>query len=146
MSFEIKLQKNNSPNNMVTKTLTDIATISGTLKTSTSVVDPTILVEGDITQFVNANYVTIPAFNRSYFIKNITSIRGNLFEIQCHCDVLASFAAEIRACSAIVSKNQSKWNLYLNDGTFRVYQNPIIQTKAFPSGFSVQEIVLMIAG
>ena len=47
---------------------------------------------------------------------------------------------------AIVKRQENRWNLYLDDGSFKVYQNPMVLTKAFPQGFTTQEFVLAVAG
>lgn len=142
----ITLQVSTSPKNKLDKDVSDVASLSGTLKTSTSVINPSIIIEGDLSQYTNVNYMTIAEFGRSYFITNITSVTSKLFEIAAHVDVLSSFAAEIRANKAIVHRQETKWNLYLDDGSFKVYQNPMVLTKAFPSGFTTQEFVLAVAG
>lgn len=142
----ITLQVSTSPKNKLDKDVTDVASLSGTLKTSTSIINPTIIIEGDLSQYTNVNYMTIAEFGRSYFITNITSVTSKLFEIAAHVDVLSSFAGEIRANKAIVHRQETKWNLYLDDGSFKVYQNPMVLTKAFPSGFTTQEFVLAVAG
>lgn len=144
--MNISLQINTSDKIRLDKTITDITTLSGTLKSSTSIIDPVILIEGDLSSFVNCNYMTIPIFGRSYFINDIKSVRSNLFEISGHVDVLSSFASGIRVNNAIIRRQENDWNLYLNDGSFRTYQNPMVLTKEFPSGFSTQEFVLAVAG
>lgn len=148
MSFNITIQVNSSENNKLDKTLTDIATLSGTLKQETSIIDPIIAVEGNLSDYIGANYCTIPTFGRSYFINNIRSIRNGIFEISCHVDVLSSFKTQIRANSAIIHKSERNWNLYLNDGSLKTYQNPIIYTKKFSSGFpeDTEQYILGIAG
>ena len=146
MAITIDLQVNSSELIAVTKNLTTIATVSGFLRDETSIIDPIIKVECDLSQYASCNYLTIPAFNRSYFVKNIRSIRTGIVEFSCHVDVLSSFADEIKANSAIIYRQENKWNLYLNDGIFKVYQNPHVLTKKFPTGFSTQEFVLAIAG
>lgn len=146
MSFAITLQTSTSETNRLDKTLTDIATLTGTLRQETSIIDPVILIEGDLTDYTTCNYCTIPTFGRSYFVTNIRSIRDNLIEITAHVDVLGSFSAEIRANRAIVSRQANTWNLYLNDGVFKVYQNPVVLTREFPSGFTTHSYVLAIAG
>lgn len=146
MAFNIVLQKNNSENNRVIKSVDAILTVSGVLKEETSIIDPVIKIECDLASVTGCNYLSIPAFGRSYFVNNIRSIRKGLVEFACHVDVLSSFASQIRSNSAIVKRQENSWNLYLNDGTFKVYQNPNVLTKAFPSGFTTQEFVLAIAG
>ena len=146
MSFNIILQRNNSENNKVGKSITDIATVTGTLKEETSIIDPVIKIEGDISNYTGCNYITISTFDRSYFVLNIRSIRNGLFELTCHVDVLESFKNEIKDNKCIIKRQENKWNLYLNDGSLKVYQNPLVLTKEFPSGFANPEFVLAIAG
>lgn len=146
MAFNISLQVNNSERERLTKAIDDILTVSGVLKKDTSIIDPVIMIECDLSDVVNCNYMTIPAFGRSYFVNNIRSIRNGLVEFSCHCDVLSSFASQIRNNTAIIKRQENDWNLYLNDGSFKVYQNPDVLTKAFPSGFDTQEFVLAVAG
>lgn len=148
MSFNIVLQNNTSPNNKIGKILTNVTTLSGTLKKETSIIDPIIIVEdSNLSNLVsNINYMTIESFGRKYFVNNIKSIRNNLWEISAHVDVLESFKNEILNNTGIVSRQENKWNLYLDDGAFKCYQNPDIVTKSFPNGFSGQEFVLAVAG
>lgn len=144
--MNITLQVNTSDKIRIDKDVTDVITFSGTLKDATSIIDPVILFEGDLTNYMTCNYMTIPIFNRSYFITNLKAVRRNLFEISGHVDVLSSFAAGIRGNTAIIKRQENNWNLYLNDGSFRTYQNPMVLTKEFPSGFTTQEFVLSVAG
>lgn len=146
MAFQVLLQTNNSEKNKLDKDLVTISTISGTLKNETSIVDPVILIEVDLTNLITCNYMTIPSFGRSYFVTNIRSIRRNLVEVSAHVDVLSSFASQIRNNVAIVRRQENRWNLYLNDGVFKVYQNPMVLTREFPTGFSTFEFVLAVAG
>lgn len=146
MSFQILIQRNNSENNRVTKDVTLLSTIEGTLRQETSIIDPVFIIAGDLDDYVGVNYCTVDSFGRSYFVSNIRSVRSGLVELTCHVDVLSSFAQQIRANTAIIRRQENQWNLYLNDGTFRVYQNPTVLTKAFPSGFTTQEFVFAVAG
>lgn len=146
MAFNIVLQRNNSELNKVTKSVDNIMTVSGTLKEETSIIDPIIKIECNIADVKGCNYISVPEFGRSYFVNNIRSIRNGLVEFSCHVDVLSSFADGIRSNSAIVKRQENSWNMYLNDGSFKVYQNPMVLTKAFPSGFTTQEFILAVAG
>ena len=146
MAFDIVLQRNNSEMNRVSKSVDNLFTVSGVLKEETSIIDPVIKIECDLSAVTGCNYLSIPAFGRSYFVNNIRSIKNGLVEFACHVDVLSSFATSIRSNTAIVKRQENNWNLYLNDGSFKVYQNPNVLTKAFPSGFTKQEFVLAVAG
>ena len=146
MAFHISLQVNQSEKERLEKKVDTITTVSGVLKSETSIIDPVIIIGCNLNDVVNCNYMTIPAFKRSYFVNNIRSIRSGLVEFSCHCDVLSSFASQIKENTAIIKRQEKKWNLYLNDGSFKVYQNPTVLTKAFPSGFTGREFVLAVAG
>lgn len=144
--MNITLQYNSSERNAITKTTTDILSLEGTLKNNTSILDPHIIVNGDIATIRTANYMWIYAFGRKYFITDIISISKDLVEIRGHVDVLSSFATQIRNQRGITRRQEYNWNLYINDGTFKIYQNPIVETISFPSGFVTPEFVLAVAG
>lgn len=146
MSFEITLGINGSEPNRIGKTITTGATLSGTLKAGTTIINPVIIVDVGLIGIVKYNYMDIPTFGRKYFIKDIRSVTANLVEISGHVDVLESFSTEILAQTAIIERQENNWNLYLEDGVFKEYANPNIITKAFPSGFDTQSFVLAVAG
>ena len=148
MSFTIKLQRNNSPDNKLTKNITDIVELTGELRNETSIIDPVILIETTMSNVKGCNYFTISSFGRKYFIKNIRSIRNGLVEISGHCDVLSTYVKDIRECTGITRRQEKKWNLYLNDGSLKMYQNPSVKTYNFSNGGSLGtfEYVLAVAG
>lgn len=146
MSFDIVLMRSNSEKNRLTKDTETIMTVSGFLREGTSIIDPVIKIECDISDVVGCNYLSIPIFGRKYFVNDIRSIRNRLFEFSCHVDVLSTYADAIRENTGIIKRQENEWNLYLNDGTLKVYQNPNVLTRAFPSGFTTQEFVLAVAG
>ena len=145
--MQIIMQRNDSEPNALDKTLTTIATLTGQLRDQTSIIDPVILITGDVSTYAGCNYMTIPDFGRSYFIRNITSVRTGLLSVSAHVDVLSSFKTQIRANSAILRRSEKNWNLYLNDGSLQTYQYPAVLPKLFPSGFpSSKQYILAIAG
>ena len=146
MSFSVILQNNESEKNRLDKSITDVATASGVLKGSDNIIAPTFLIEGDPSTFRNVNYLTVTEFNRKYFITDIIVVRKNLFQVTCHVDVLSTYATQIRENSAIIARQENDWNLYLNDGVFKVYQNPDVITTNFPSGFNSTSFALALAG
>lgn len=146
MSFSISLMRNNSDRNVVNKNVNNIMTVNGTLKDSTSIINPVIRIQCNLSSVTGCNYIYIPEFDRYYYVNDITSITNDIVEFSCHVDVLYTYSSQIRSNTAIVRRQENQWNLYLNDGTFRVYQDPKVVTKAFPSGFNTQEFVLAVAG
>ncbi len=146
MSFSINLLRNTSEVNRLDKFTTLLSTVTGTLKESTSIIDPIIKIQANVSALKNCNYMYISEFGRFYFVNDIRSISNDIVEVSAHVDVLSTYAVGIRNNTAITRRQENKWNLYLNDGSFRVYQNPAVLTKAFPSGFTTQELVLAVAG
>ena len=146
MSFTVKAQYNSSEDNRLTKTLTDIGSYDGVLRDQSSIIDPVILLNVDISSLVGANYLTISTFGRSYFIKDMISVRAGLTQITAHVDVLTSFASGIRSNKGVVYKQANEWNLYLDDGSMKIYSNPRVVTKSFPSGFSGHSYLFAVSG
>ena len=146
MAFDIVLMTTRSPKNQLDKELSVLTTVTGTLKDNTSIIDPVIKIQCNLENVTNCNYMYISKFNRYYFVNDIVSITSNIIEISAHVDVLSTYKQEIRVNSGITRRQQNNWNLYLNDGSFKIYQNPHVVTKTFPSGFNTMEFVLAIAG
>lgn len=142
----IEFYVNQSEKNRLDKTLVSAFNLNGELKEDCSIIDPVIKIVGDVSSMASVNYMYIPSFSRYYFINNVISINNEICEVHAHVDVLTTYKDEIRAQRAVVSRQEKKWNLYLNDGVFKTYQNPYIITKAFSSGFTSQHFVLSIAG
>lgn len=81
-----------------TKTVTGSGTeVNVKLKESTSITSPSFIFEGDLPSF---NYVK--AFNRYYFVTEISSITNKLYQIDCDSDVLATFKTAIGQTLAYV--------------------------------------------
>lgn len=146
MSFSIIIQQSTSEPERVDKQLTDLLTLTGTLREQTSIIDPHFRVAASETDLVGCNYVTVPSFGRSYFVRDIISVRNGILELVCHTDVLSSWKAQLRANSAIIHKQENIWNLYLNDGSLQAYQKPKVLTLPFPHGFSTMQYILTVAG
>lgn len=151
MAFDLVLYTNHSPANFVNKDLTyKTFTIQGTLREATSLLDPVFLIQASAPGFHSNefNYLYVEEFGRYYYITNIISANETLWEIHCHVDVLMSYAEQIKEQTAIVARQEAKYNMYLDDGIFMTYQNPRIQTKLFSveGPFENQEFVLVVAG
>lgn len=143
--MEIILYVNNSETNKINKSLTVVNTLTGSLKESSSITNPVILIEyDDPTAF---NYVYIDTFNRYYFVNDIVVERDDLLRISLTVDVLESFAAAILSQNVIVDKNTANYELYLPDENLIT----LVKTKTdiinFPSGLLESgEFILITAG
>ena len=142
----IKLYINRSDKNVLDKNLTQVGSdITGTLRDDCSVVDPVIKIEGLAPNLTGVNYAYITEFNRYYYINNIVC-SGPFFELNMHVDVLKTYAQEIRENKAVISRQQNKYNLYLQDGVFKTSAFPHIQVAQFPTGFSGYHFIFSVAG
>ena len=145
--MKIHLYNNASYKNKVDKTLNNEISKSGTLRQETSIVNPSIIMEGNIEDYALYNYMYIPKFKRYYFITNIKTLRNNMIEISGHTDVLMSFKDTILNETAIVGRQYNDYSMYLQDNYFKTYAYDIIITREFPNSFSGQlEYVLAVAG
>lgn len=151
MSFIIHFGQTTSAANVVNKEWGGAgADLTGTLRMGSSLLDPVILVEANDPGFHanQYNYCYVQDFGRYYYITDIISANYTLWEIHCHVDVLMSYSEQIKEQTAIVARQENKYNMYLDDGIFMTYQNPKIQTKVFSveGPFETQEFVLVVAG
>ena len=111
----------------------------GNLKEDTSFLHPIIAIEKATPPMKNSyNYMYIPDFKRYYYINDIVSLIGGLWEIHADVDVLYSNYADIYESKAILSKAQdvSVTNMYINDGSFVMDSHKFDQIVKYPNGLS----------
>lgn len=144
--MRITFYTNNSEKNALTKSLTQIVRLDGTLKDGTSIIDPSVLCY-NIDRFIpDINYFYIDETGRYYFLNGVEVVRTGLWQISGHCDVLSTYKDAILANRAIIARSESNYNLKLNDGLFKTQQNPRITTIPFGTGFTTSNYVLALAG
>lgn len=144
--MDITLYINNSEINRIGKNLTNAFTLSGTLREQTNVIEPDILITmGNPTEF---NYAYIPAFKRYYFIKDITSVRNDLWRLHLVVDTLETYKTEILNCSCILdSTNETGLDRYLTGGNWVAKVKDKTEIKKFPNGLlDTGEFILITAG
>lgn len=150
MSFQIILQRTLSEPIKVIKDVNNVLETTGVLREGCSIVNPVVLIEGYEMSVLNSvNYFSIPEFGRKYFLGDIVSVRNGLLQISGHTDVISSFSGDLLLNKGIIHRQENDWNLYLNDGVLKIYQNPIVRTAKFPTGFTGQgnaSYVLALAG
>lgn len=146
--MDIILYVNSSEVQAVNKILSSDLTISGTLRNESSVINPSFLIE--ITNPSSYNYCYIAEFGRYYFIRDIVSVRNNIWKIYCDVDVLMSFKTYILNLSVTVSdlsNGESVASTYMQGDVWK----PTVKTKTdiitFPSGLlSSGEYILITSG
>ena len=140
----LKLYKNYSDKNVLDKNITQIGNdITGTLRTDCSIIDPVIAIE-NLTD-LGVNYAYITEYGRYFYINNII-LKGNLYELHMHVDVLKTYEDQIRNIEGVISRQEYRYNLYIQDGVFKTYSQPNIQISQFPAGFTAQEFIFSVAG
>lgn len=143
----VVLGKNTSPTHQINKAVTSVATLTGTFRDSVDLINPTVRIEhASPTDF---DYVYISDFKRYYFVEDITIVRKGIMDVALTCDVLESHKAGILANTAIIDKQANIYNLYLNDDSIKMRQDPIVTCFEFPNGMfdnNTFEYVLCVAG
>lgn len=140
----IKLYQNASPPDYVNKEIVLIDEIEGTLRAPTSILNPTITFErASLSGF---NYAHIPEFNRYYYLGGVSSEVNGLISVSFIVDVLMSAKDAIYNMYAIIKRQENQYNLYLDDGIFKGYQNTKHKIIRLPYGFTDYSYVLALAG
>lgn len=141
------LYQNHSSNSRIDKSITHLHTYDCVFKDPTSIINPVIRIKGTDTNVLKGNYGYIPKFNRFYYVNNVTSINGDIWEISLHCDVLMSFRDDIIERNVLFNHSESNYNLYLNDGSLQMDSRPKITWDKFPSSLTNDgTYVLLLAG
>lgn len=145
--MDIKLYYNSSDNRCIKKTISNEFLITGTLRESTSIVNPEITVTS--ADPLRYNYCYIPSLKRYYYINNVISVKNGVWKLIMEVDPLMSFKVDILALKVVVSKQSSSTNgdEYIDDGSL-VTDNLMFKTVYnFANGFNNNsEYILITAG
>lgn len=137
----VTFYKNNSEREKLDKSLTTtIENMTGVTKTELDVLRPVLILQftNEIyNALLDSNYFFIVETGRYYFMgKDLTIQNNQMIIVSGTVDPLTSHKDLIRNQTAVIQRQENSYNLYLDDGTFKTYQNPIIQQKTFPKGFN----------
>ena len=141
----ITLYRNESVPNKVDKSLTQVAQLSGALRSGTSVISPSFLITG-ATASLNFNYFRVEEWNRYYFTGPPKMELNGTMILNGMVDVLMSFSADIRKSRAIITRQEFLYNMYLSDNKVMMNQNPKHKIIAFPNSFNDFSYILALAG
>lgn len=142
----ITLYETKDERNKFAKTLLGPLALNGQLKDDFSLVDFTLLIEGDPAVIQNKNYLHVTTFGRYYFIEEQTIVRNNLVSLRCHEDVLMSWPQSILSCQAIVSRQQKNTNTMINDEKAVLSNRPYVYQLESTGAFTAHEHILLVAG
>ena len=144
--MDVTLYVNNSEREAINKVLTSDTLLTGSLRSETSVINPSIIIEYENPS--GFNYCYIDEFDRYYFINNIVSVRTGLWRIEMTVDVLMSFKDEILNLDVIVSDNtgpDQEW--YMSGDVWQTTVKTKTDVINFPSGLlDAGEYILITSG
>ena len=125
---KIQFYYNSSEDNRVDKTnyLRQAFECYGNLRDSSSIINPTLLIENK--GVITANYCYIPNFGRYYYIDDIISVRTNMWELSLRVDALMSFKEKILELDCKINRQEFNYNNYLVDSE-RLIENGLIYKK-----------------
>ena len=147
MGITVKPLHNSSPVEKIGKTLDAGTDFTCDLKADTSVLKPTLILQS-ASSLAGFNYMYIQDFGRYYFIDDIVSKNNVIWEVSGHVDVLETYNQGILSNTAVLKRQQNKYNTYLNDERWPVYTyDDVITFKFTNSGFKkTLEYLLIVAG
>lgn len=128
--------------NRVGKSLTTVATYTGSLRGPCDVLSPVITLNLSSVP-TNVNYMYISEFGRYYFVTGWNVEITGLITVSLSVDVLETYKELIKATRAVIERQENKYNVYLPDGSFRTEQKSQSQIVSFPKGFSKSNSILL---
>lgn len=148
----IEFMTNLSEPIQVDKTVVSLFTLEGTLRNESPISSPSILIATNdlLNNAPRVNYAHIPAFGRYYYIQEITHQRDNLWIVDMVCDVLMSFATNIRNSQAIVENtsleltNPEINNRYMSVDSYATAVKRKTDIIQFPQGFGDAPYYILI--
>lgn len=138
----IKLYNNTSERNKIDKTLSLVATLTGSIRDKTDIINPVIMIER--TSPTGFNYAEITDFGRYYFVNDVTVERTGLIVLSLSVDVLRTYKTAIRSQNIIIDKSTSSNNEYLTDENLVTMVKKKTDIKQFPSGLSSNGTFILI--
>lgn len=82
---------------------------------------------------VTTNYAYIEEFNRYYFISNISVVRNNLWLLELSCDVLMSYAYDIKNLEGMIERQEFDFNPMLEDNRAQFENGYTIERTVVPN-------------
>lgn len=142
--FTVTLYNNASDNRVVSKDITQLAVLSGTLRNETDKMSPVILVSSETAPV--CNYAYVPEFGRYYYVNEIRFIRTGIYELHMSVDVLKSF--NLSGVVGILSDTESTgMNTYLPSKGYVINSKRKTDIYQFSNGLlDTGEYILITAG
>lgn len=136
-----------SDENYINKEFTTGSSYQGVLKKDCSLERPVLIIKG-LEEILNDNYVEIPQFNKSYFIRDITILENGYYQVSCEVDVLETYKNVILNNPCIIEASENAYfNDYLRHESFVATVKHKTDIITFPAGLNnAGEFILITAG
>lgn len=128
--YTLKLYKNSSENNDVSKTLTDEHKVTGYSRAVVDMLNPVIELAG--IEVNSYNYCYVQELNRYYYIENINISPNGVYRLSMRIDVLMTYRDDIMASHGLITKNR-EYNPYTGD--VDVESRYTLEKHEFENGF-----------
>lgn len=128
--YTLKLFKNSSENNDVSKTLTDEHRVTGYSRVVVDMLNPVIELAG--IEVNSYNYCYVQELNRYYYIENINISPNGVYRLSMRIDVLMTYRDDIMASHGLITKNR-EYNPYTGD--VDVESRYTLEKHEFENGF-----------
>lgn len=147
MAINISLYQMSEAENVLPKTIpSPVSMHSITLKEGCSIDKPTVSFSGGSAIMATLNYAYIDAFGRYYWIRDRNMLVNGVCELTLESDPLQSFATQIKAVPATITRNENMSNGYLQDSGYNALAYEAMQYKAFPQALDDTSCILVTVG
>lgn len=135
MALAITFYNNYSDNRVVNKNISQVMTGSIYLYEDSSIVNPVVRLDYDDTVLPAMNYAYVPAWNRYYYITDISALVGGGMRIAMTCDVLMTYKGSILNSTQTVIRNEGIGKpTMIDDPTLPILPNKDVAVIAFEGG------------
>ena len=139
MSDTARFYDNTSPDEYLDKTITALVH-DGTPIVKTinflapyNIDNPVIVLDYDPVISGQCNYIQLSGSGYYYYTETPVLLAGGRMSIGCHIDVRMTFKNLIRASSAIVTRNENQYNMYVPDDRLPLLAKPSHYSRRFSS-------------
>jgi len=124
---------NSSDNNVLNKSISGTGSKTVVFKDDVDLIEPVLIIQND-SDIQSSNYMYM--LGRYYYISSIECMPGNLLKVKARVDVLMSYRDQIKANSAIITRNANNVNTYIPDSKMKITAYTTVNTIQASGGFS----------
>ncbi len=132
-STSVTFYTNSSDNNVLNKSISSTTSATVVFKDNVDLIEPVLILQNN--SYIQAsNYMEM--LGRYYYITSIECMPGNLLKVKARVDVLMSYRDQIKANSAIITRNANNVNTYIPDSKMKITSYTTVNTIQASAGFS----------